>query len=81
MKRDYFEKLEQVPVNTSLNINAVLDQLAFNEKGLIPVITQDAKSNDVLMLAWMNREALELTSNSVLSRFFMFFILIPSGDC
>ena len=29
--------------------------------GLIPVITQDATSNEVLMLAYMNKEALELT--------------------
>jgi len=38
-----------------------LDQLAWNTDGLVPVIAQDADSGDVLMLAWMNREALQAT--------------------
>jgi len=38
-----------------------LDDLAFDERGLIPVIAQDAENGDVLMLAWANREALERT--------------------
>ncbi|MBT8419497.1 MAG: phosphoribosyl-AMP cyclohydrolase [Gammaproteobacteria bacterium] len=38
-----------------------LDAIAWNEQGLIPAIAQDAESGDVLMLAWMNRESLELT--------------------
>jgi phosphoribosyl-AMP cyclohydrolase len=33
----------------------------FNEQGLIPAIVQDANTKDVLMLAWMNAEALSLT--------------------
>ncbi len=61
MKHSYFEKLEQVSDLTSFGLSEVVDQLAFNEQGLIPVITQDAKSKDVLMFAWMNKEALELT--------------------
>lgn len=38
-------------------MNAVL----YNEKGLVPVITQDQQTGEVLMLAWMNREALSGT--------------------
>lgn len=38
-----------------------LDQIRWSEDGLVPVIAQDAESGDVLMLAWMNREALGLT--------------------
>jgi len=38
-----------------------LDELAFDERGLIPVIAQDAENGEVLMLAWANREALERT--------------------
>ena len=38
-----------------------IDELAFDERGLIPVIAQDAESGDVLMLAWANRDALERT--------------------
>lgn len=38
-----------------------LDSIKFDSQGLIPAIAQDAQSGQVLMLAWMNREALELT--------------------
>lgn len=38
-----------------------LDDLAFDDRGLIPVIAQDAANGQVLMLAWANREALERT--------------------
>lgn len=38
-----------------------LDSIKFDSQGLIPAIAQDAQSGKVLMLAWMNREALELT--------------------
>ena len=38
-----------------------LDALRFNEDGLIPVIAQDAENGEVLMMAWANREAMELT--------------------
>ncbi len=40
---------------------AWLDAVKWNEHGLVPAIAQDADSGTVLMLAWMNREALELT--------------------
>jgi phosphoribosyl-AMP cyclohydrolase len=33
----------------------------WNEQGLVPAIAQDWQTGEVLMLAWMNREALELT--------------------
>lgn len=35
--------------------------LKFNDDGLIPVIAQDAQTHEVLMLAWMNAEAIERT--------------------
>ena len=35
-----------------------LDEVQFNEKGLVPVIAQQRGSGRVLMLAWANREAL-----------------------
>lgn len=38
-----------------------LDAIQWNEQGLVPVITQEAATREVLMLAWMNREALEET--------------------
>ncbi|MDP9328066.1 MAG: phosphoribosyl-AMP cyclohydrolase [Actinomycetota bacterium] len=38
-----------------------VDGLRFDERGLIPVIVQDAENGDVLMLAWVNRNALDRT--------------------
>ena len=40
---------------------AWLDELAWDKDGLIPAIAQDAETNDVLMFAWMNRDALART--------------------
>lgn len=39
-----------------------LDHVKWDRDGLVPVITQEASSGDVLMFAWMNREALALTA-------------------
>ena len=39
-----------------------LDQVRWDAQGLIPVIAQEVGSNDVLMFAWMNREALQKTA-------------------
>lgn len=36
-------------------------QIKWNEQGLIPAIAQDWQTGEVLMLAWMNPDALELT--------------------
>ncbi len=36
-----------------------LDAISWPQDGLLPVIAQDAQSGEVLMLAWMNRQALE----------------------
>jgi phosphoribosyl-AMP cyclohydrolase len=38
-----------------------LDQLRFDDHGLIPVVVQDAENGRVLMLAWGTRESLERT--------------------
>jgi len=39
-----------------------LDEIGFDEEGLVPVIAQDSSSARVLMVAWANREALAETS-------------------
>ncbi|HEY4371058.1 MAG TPA: phosphoribosyl-AMP cyclohydrolase [Burkholderiales bacterium] len=41
-----------------------LDKVKWDERGLIPVIAQEAFTNRVLMFAWMNRESLKLTVNT-----------------
>ena len=43
---------------------AWLDEIEWNEQGLVPAIAQDAASGRVLTLAWMNREALAETAES-----------------
>ena len=44
--------------NKSLQVGGWLDAIAWNEQSLVPVIAQEAGSKDVLMMAWMNRDAL-----------------------
>jgi len=61
MKRNYFIALEQHSSNSPLMLSDVIEQLAFNEQGLIPIITQDVNTNIILMFAWMNKTALEKT--------------------
>ena len=39
-----------------------LETIRWDDKGLVPVIAQEAASGDVLMFAWMNREALQKTA-------------------
>ena len=40
---------------------AWLDKVNWSDDGLVQVVAQEAGSNKVLMVAWMNREALKLT--------------------
>jgi phosphoribosyl-AMP cyclohydrolase / phosphoribosyl-ATP pyrophosphohydrolase len=47
--------------NRAILTPAALDTLRFDDRGLIPVVAQDAASGSVLMVAWANREALETT--------------------
>ena len=42
----------------------ILDELKFDKAGLIPAIIQDHENNEVLMMAFMNREALQKTMES-----------------
>ena len=38
-----------------------MNNVKFDDKGLVPVVVQDAKTNSVLMLAYMNAESLKIT--------------------
>lgn len=44
--------------------------IRFNDDGLVPCVTQDARTGEVLTLAWMNAEALELTRSTGQIHFF-----------
>ncbi len=39
----------------------LIEKIKFDEKGLVPAITQDIDTKEVLMLAYMNKESLKLT--------------------
>lgn len=41
-----------------------LDDVRWDEKGLAPAIAQDEQSGKILMVAWMNKEALQLTAET-----------------
>jgi phosphoribosyl-AMP cyclohydrolase len=45
-------------------MTAWTDEVTWNADGLVPAIAQDAASGEVLMMAWMDREALERTVES-----------------
>jgi phosphoribosyl-AMP cyclohydrolase len=44
-----------------VNAQTLVDQVKFDNNGLIAAVVQDAATNEVLMVAWMNREALQKT--------------------
>ncbi|MUH50673.1 MAG: phosphoribosyl-AMP cyclohydrolase [Actinobacteria bacterium] len=53
-----------VPMPTGVRIEATPEQLAevkFDAAGLVPAIAQDIATKDVLMVAWMNAETLQMT--------------------
>lgn len=41
--------------------NKLVSEIKWNAEGLVPAIAQDSASGQILMMAWMNREALLLT--------------------
>ena len=58
---------------TGVRIDVSLEQieaLTYNLDGLIPAIAQDHETREVLMMAWMNAEALEKTAQTGLTHFF-----------
>lgn len=58
---DTFKALERAPADSRHDLDGVLAAIRFNADGLIPAIAQQHDSGEVLMMAWMNREALEET--------------------
>ncbi|SFI81884.1 phosphoribosyl-ATP pyrophosphatase /phosphoribosyl-AMP cyclohydrolase [Paenibacillus sp. UNC496MF] len=51
-------------MSTGKTIGELTEQIKWDEAGLVPAIVQDAKSKEVLMLAYMNRESLALSAES-----------------
>jgi len=49
------------PASPSFQTAVPLEQICYNDQGLVPAIVQDYLDGTVLMLAWMNRESLQRT--------------------
>lgn len=58
---DTFKRLEGADRDSRWPLEAILEAVRFNDDGLIPAIAQQHDSGEVLMMAWMNRQALEET--------------------
>lgn len=54
---------------STINFDDILDQVKFDDKGLIAAIIQDIDNNEVLMVGYMNREALQRTLEGPLTTF------------
>ena len=50
--------------------------LVYNDAGLIPAIAQDHETKEVLMMAWMNQEAVEKNTGN---RAHYLLVTVPSG--
>ncbi|MEO1671640.1 MAG: bifunctional phosphoribosyl-AMP cyclohydrolase/phosphoribosyl-ATP diphosphatase HisIE [Cyanobacteria bacterium J06631_2] len=50
-----------MPSDQTQNYSLPLEQISYNEQGLVPAIAQDYLDGTVLMMAWMNRESLQKT--------------------
>lgn len=57
----HIKQTERFAPGQGLPLAGVLDDLPWNADGLLPAIAQQYDSGEVLMLAWMNRQALEET--------------------
>lgn len=62
--------LETSPDGTRVDLAEFLGAVKFNDQGLVPAIAQDSASGTVLMLAWMNRDAIDQTLASGLVTYF-----------
>ena len=61
MSNPVYKALEKAPLGSQLTLVEALSNLTFNDAGLIPAIAQQHDTGEVLMMAWMNRQAIEET--------------------
>jgi phosphoribosyl-AMP cyclohydrolase len=68
MSKSFFKDIELSECGRRFAAADILNQLTFNEQGLIPAIAQDATTGQVLMMAWMNSESLNYSlTNGVMT--------------
>lgn len=56
-----FKTLENHPSGTTIPMDKIIASIPWNADGLVPVIAQDQSTKNILMLAWANAQALQLT--------------------
>lgn len=61
MKNTFYYDLESAKIGSSVELPDALDNLRYNDDGLIPAIAQQKDTGEVLMMAWMNRASIEET--------------------
>ncbi len=61
MKNSFYYDLESGKKGQQTALTTALDNLRYNADGLVPVIAQQQATGEVLMMAWMNRAAIEET--------------------
>lgn len=61
MSSELLQTLESAPIGEAASLREVIDRLSWDDHGLIAAVAQRYDSGEVLMLAWMNRAALEET--------------------
>ena len=54
--------MSQLETTQATSASSWIDQINWNSDGLVPAIAQDAKTGRILMMAWMNKESLQLTA-------------------
>lgn len=64
MSKEFFKQIEHSEKGSRFPAADIMNQLSFNEQNLIPVITQEAKTGQVLMMAWMSPESLQISLDS-----------------
>ena len=60
----FFKDLEAANTGTRVPLTDFIAELPFNQDGLLPVIAQQYDTKEVLMMAWVNAEALRITLES-----------------
>lgn len=60
-EQSYFKELEKQPEGTQVPSSVFIEQLNYNEDGLIPAIAQQYDTGEVLMMAWMNQASIKET--------------------
>ncbi len=61
MSHSYLSRTEKMPIGEGLSLADVLENLPYNDDGLIPAIAQQYDSGEIMMMAWMNKLSIEET--------------------